>query len=66
MAKSFLHIKVLRLIKEKLDYAKSELVSESCSPEKGDITKKGNALFNADSALQDADSWLYALLQEIE
>ncbi len=63
---TLLEIKILNLIKEKLEYANSELVSESCAKEKGNITTHGNPLFNAQSAVQDANSWLTTLLENIK
>ena len=58
-----LKLKTLILIQEKLELANSALVSESCSKEKGDITRSGNPLFDAQSAIFDAKSWLSALLE---
>ena len=63
---NLLDIKILNLINEKLEYANSELVSESCAKEKGDISTRGNPLFNAQSAVYDANSWLNALLENIK
>ena len=63
---SLLEIKILNLMKEKLECANSELVSESCAKEKGNIITQGNPLFNAQSAIYDAKSWLDALLENIK
>ncbi len=59
-----LELRALILIKEKLADARSELVCESSAKEKGNITNRGNPLFNAHSSVFDALSWLSALLDK--
>lgn len=62
--RSWLDKLVLSHIKELMEKASSELVSESTAKERGHVGKAGNPLCSASSYMSDAQRWLGAFIDE--